>query len=265
VAAPAPAPPKGLAQTYRLDIGGDANITGTYRVNGVPISATSNWTLAGNNIYYATGNVGIGTTTPATLLDVAGRLTVAGVTAYGSGNWFTDPSIDGTGIMGLAHAGSAAWGVYGGSDSGVGVRGHSGAIGGVGGYFSNGGGGKAMSAMVSGSVIMTADAEGVHAGPGMTGTPLAYGSFAADGSKTSGSENITCVWSAPPVTRYECAVAGYTAGTHVAVVTAVSLSGEPIFATTSTTATGVLIVRLFNATAPSVKVSGIFHLVIFRP
>ena len=33
---------------YKLDVSGDANITGTYRVNGVPISATSNWTQSGN-------------------------------------------------------------------------------------------------------------------------------------------------------------------------------------------------------------------------
>jgi len=47
---------------YKLNVAGDANITGTYRVNGSPISATSNWTLTGDNIYYATGNVGIGAT-----------------------------------------------------------------------------------------------------------------------------------------------------------------------------------------------------------
>ena len=58
--------------SYKLDIAGDTNITGTYRVNGNPISATSNWTSSGNDIYYTTGNVGIGTTTPASPLSVNG-------------------------------------------------------------------------------------------------------------------------------------------------------------------------------------------------
>jgi hypothetical protein len=57
---------------YKLDVSGDANITGTYRVNGVPISATANRTQAGNEIYYTTGNVGIGTTTPQTTLHANG-------------------------------------------------------------------------------------------------------------------------------------------------------------------------------------------------
>lgn len=57
---------------YKLDVAGDANITGTYRINGVPISATSNWTQSGDDIYYSTGNVGIGTSTPTSKLTLEG-------------------------------------------------------------------------------------------------------------------------------------------------------------------------------------------------
>jgi hypothetical protein len=58
------------AQPYKLDVGGNVNITGAYHVNGVPISATSNWSQAGNDISYTTGNVGIGTISPTARLDV---------------------------------------------------------------------------------------------------------------------------------------------------------------------------------------------------
>ena len=66
------------APAYKLDVVGDTNITGTYRVNGSPISATSNWTLSGNDIYYTTGNVGIGTTGPSQKLDVNGNMNITG-------------------------------------------------------------------------------------------------------------------------------------------------------------------------------------------
>jgi Chaperone of endosialidase len=50
---------------HQLDVSGDINITGSYRVNGVPQSGTSKWTSGtGDNIYKSSGNVGIGTTNP---------------------------------------------------------------------------------------------------------------------------------------------------------------------------------------------------------
>ncbi len=87
---------------YKLDVSGDANITGTYRVNGIPISATSNWTQAGNAVYYTGGNVGIGTTSPAYPLDVAGRMRVRQSAGGTAGVWFYPTPAGDTAFVGLA-------------------------------------------------------------------------------------------------------------------------------------------------------------------
>lgn len=56
---------------YTLDVKGDINTTGVYRVNGVEQSGSGYWTLGtGSDIYRLSGNVGIGTTTPDTKLHV---------------------------------------------------------------------------------------------------------------------------------------------------------------------------------------------------
>lgn len=57
--------------SYRVDVDGDVNITGDFRVNGVVQGVGSLWTAgAGSAIYRSSGNVGIGTTSPSRLLDV---------------------------------------------------------------------------------------------------------------------------------------------------------------------------------------------------
>lgn len=53
---------------------GNVNITGTYQVNGTPISATSNWNQVGSTINYTAGNVGIGLISPGQSLDVVGTV-----------------------------------------------------------------------------------------------------------------------------------------------------------------------------------------------
>ena len=62
--------------TYACDVLGDVNISGTFRVGGLPISSTASvWTTSGVNIYNNnTGNVGIGTNDPGTYkLNVNGK------------------------------------------------------------------------------------------------------------------------------------------------------------------------------------------------
>ena len=60
---------------YKLDVTGDINFTGTLRQNGTAYGGggsgvSSGFTVVASNIAYTTCNVGIGTTSPASLLHV---------------------------------------------------------------------------------------------------------------------------------------------------------------------------------------------------
>ena len=77
--------------SYKLDVAGDINFTGTLYQNGSPFSSgggSSLWSLNGNKIYYNNGYVGIGLDNPLYNLDVTGDINFTG-TLYQNGSPFS--------------------------------------------------------------------------------------------------------------------------------------------------------------------------------
>jgi hypothetical protein len=66
--------------TFKLDVNGDINFTGTLRSNGVPFigGGGSQWSNNGANVFITSSNIGIGTTSPSYLLDVNGESRING-------------------------------------------------------------------------------------------------------------------------------------------------------------------------------------------
>jgi len=70
--------------SYKLDVTGDINFTGTLRKNG---TALGEWTTSGSNVYRSSGNVGIGTSSPTTVLTIKKPIDSV---AYGAGTRMID-------------------------------------------------------------------------------------------------------------------------------------------------------------------------------
>jgi hypothetical protein len=215
------------------------------------------------------GLVGIGTTSPVTALDVVGSIRSAADLAVvgavtGSSGEFASPLSNGTAVTGVANIGTNAWGLYGSSASGIGVRGESGGAAGAAGQFINSSGaGKAITAVVNGVEVMTATATGVHAGPGMTGTPLAHGVVGADGSWVglSHSTNVSSVTKTGTGT-YEIVVTGESLdwAQHTTMVT--MADSGPGMSSFSFSFSGHLMVNTYNSSGTSFDRA--FTFVIFK-
>jgi hypothetical protein len=168
---------------------------------------------------------------------------------------------DANGVYGEGR--STGPGVYGeNSGSGYGVVGYSsGSALAAGRFISSSTGGNAIIAeSPSGTQIMKADAKGIHAGPGMTGTPLAYGFFrGTDGLKYSGSSNITCSLNG---SQYQFTITGedFLYVYYVVSVTPVATIAVP----TTGSVDGKLTVDFYNLSGSTTQPNS-FSVIIYKP
>jgi len=151
---------------------------------------------------------------------------------YGAGKLFSGANVDGPALYGYS----------------------GGALG-----TTNGGQKIALSWNSSGNVSVPAK---LSAGPGQTGTPIAYGVFASDGTRNNGSANMSCTWVSGN-SWYECVISGeeYHFLTHITNVTPVGAYSLVVPATSSVA--GHLLVILFNNSGNKVQ-SG-FAVTVYRP
>jgi hypothetical protein len=143
----------------------------------------------------------------------------------------------------------------------AGVSGQSDSPSGYGGHFENSNGGKALGAQVNSTEVMDIDINGVHAGPGMTPTPIAHGFFdSVNGSRTSGSSNITCAWVSANL-WYACTISGESFFYQSYTVNVTPTT--PNVATFGS-AGGQLLVQFFNLSGTQVKPAGGFSVTVFK-
>jgi len=144
-----------------------------------------------------------------------------------------------------------------------GVRGEVTSSAGIGGLFLNDdASGKALSAKVGGAEILSADQNGVHAGPGMTGTPYAYGLFDPTGTLLVGSSNISCPWATVGTNYYFCTLTGVSSYLNSFVVVVTANVPSPLSGAVYLMTSGIL-VAFFDTSGYSRQTS--FSIVVYKP
>ena len=179
---------------------------------------------------FSTGNVGMGTTSPAAKLEVVGSSENPIISATNNGT--------GNGVYGTA-TGSNGVGVYGEATGG-----------GKAGYF-------------DGDVHTTGDITKAYTvGTIIRATPIAYAFIYADGTFASGTPNVSSSWNAAS-SRYEITISdeNYIWTNYVTVAT-VTKGSAPRFATTNSVS-GKLLVYVWD-TAGS-KIREAFQFVTYKP
>lgn len=105
----------------------------------------------------------------------------------------------------------------------------------------------------------------LSAGPGLTGTPLAYGNFGSDGSKNSGSSNISCSWISGS-NWYQCTILNETINnTNNYVVNVTPRHYSTVAIPSFDSVNGQLIVALHNVNGSLIQADVGFALVIYKP
>jgi hypothetical protein len=100
----------------------------------------------------------------------------------------------------------------------------------------------------------------ISAGAGATHTPLAYGKFGIDGTKTAGSSNITCVWNDY---RYECTISGESYYFQDYVVN-VTPEGSLAIPRTSSVS-NMLLVYFHDLSGSYIQPSAGFSVTVYKP
>ncbi len=187
-------------------------------------------------------NVGIGTTAPAYKLDVSGSLRATGsiaATDLIQSNLYVEAPFASFKTSDAGYGALfAVLALESGSTRGIEAKVSSAQ--GTGGRFTNtNASGTALAAVVGSTTVMDVDAAGVHAGPGMTGTPYAYGYISSSCLLHKVSSNVTAC-SKGSTGAYNISLAGtdYCSDQFVTIVTSQSVSALVPYAGSANSAAG---------------------------
>jgi hypothetical protein len=236
--------------TYLTGGGTSGSVTLDVDTSKVPTLGAANNTFTGGISAGSYSMSGIGVSGSGSSLGVSG--------SSGSGCGVYGQSSSGDGVEGYSPGG---FGVAGYSGSSIGVYGDSSFSAGVGGSFNSGSAtGRALTAAVNNTTVMNVDANGVHAGAGMTGTPLAYGFFNSVGVLQVGSSNISCTFAG---LEYIISITGqaYVVSQFVTNVTAAGGFAVPSLSTASNN----LVITFFNATGLPIPAPNGFSVTVYKP